>query len=172
MATAMRKTSKRAFRLDAARWFAGVVALTLGACAHANYLPGTTVPDTADNRAILETVERYRDGMLRKDVEGLVLLASDKYFEDGGTPRPEDDYGYEGLKKVLISRLARVRTLRYDIQYRNVNIFGDRAEVYAFLDGSFELVGEGGDAYRRKSDYHRFVLERASGEKWRFVSGM
>lgn len=141
-------------------------------CGHTSYVPGTSVPDSADNRAIVAAVEQYRSRLIEKNVEGLLLLASERYFEDSGTPTAQDDYGYEGLKYVLANRLARLKALRYDIQYRNVEVDGDKAEVEVFLSGAFELIAESGDRYRRVSDYHLFTLERSGKEKWKFISGM
>jgi len=140
-------------------------------CAHQEYFPGTTILRTEQNRKIIETVEQYRRRLLERNIEGLLVLASDKYFEDSGTPRSDDDYGYEGLKQVLTTKLQRVKSLRYDIEYRNIRVSGDTAEVEVFLDGSFELAAESGDRYRRVNDYHRFVLEQEN-DKWRFVRGM
>lgn len=143
-----------------------------GACAHRQVIPGTTVLDNEENRTILNTIEEYKNRLVEKNVEGLLLLASERYFEDSGTPRANDDYGYEGLRHVLATRLSRVRTIRYDIQYRNVKVTGDRAEVEVYLNGSFELVSEMGERYRPIHDVHRFVLERTPNEKWKFLSGM
>jgi hypothetical protein len=141
-------------------------------CAHEDYFPGTTIPRTEQNRKIVETVETYRRRLLERNIEGLLVLASDKYFEDSGTPRSDDDYGYDGLRAVLTAQLKRVKSMRYEIEYRNIKITGDRAEVEVFLDGSFELAAEAGDRYRRVNDHHRFVLERVGDEKWKFLSGM
>jgi hypothetical protein len=151
---------------------AAALAALGGACAHQRLLPGTQVADNVDNRAILATIEVYRMRLLEKNVEGLLNLASSAYFEDAGTPTAEDDYGYDGLKYVLTNRLARLKSLRYDIQYRNVRVKGSRAEVEVFLSGAFEVIAESGDRYRRVSDYHMFELERGDKEKWKFVSGM
>jgi hypothetical protein len=149
---------------------------TVLGCAHGEYLPGTTIPATDTNRDILATIENYRARLVEKNVDGLLLLASDKYFEDSGTPQSNDDYGYAGLANVLTGRLQRVESIRYDIQYKSIRIDGDgRAQVEAFLSGAFELQGEAGDRYRRVNDYHRFVLERSTvggSSKWKFVSGM
>lgn len=151
----------------------GTVAL---ACSHTRYLPGTSIPATETNREIIETIEEYRMRLVEKNVEGLLLLASEKYFEDGGTPQPNDDYGYSGLATILGGRLQRVQSLRYDVQYKNIRVTPEgRAEVEAFLNGAFELQGEAGERYRRVSDFHRFVLERATtggSAKWKFLSGM
>jgi hypothetical protein len=141
-------------------------------CAHRDYFPGTTIVRSDENRKIIETVEKYRQRLLTRNTVGLLALASQKYFEDSGTPRSDDDYGYDGLKKVLDVRLQRVKSLRYEIEYRNIRVTGDQAEVEVFLDGSFELAAaEAGDRYRRVNDYHRFLLEKESDE-WKFLAGM
>jgi pyruvate/2-oxoacid:ferredoxin oxidoreductase alpha subunit len=152
-----------------------LVMLAAGAvsgCAHRDYFPGTTIVRSDENRKIIETVEKYRQRLLTRNTVGLLALASQKYFEDSGTPRSDDDYGYDGLKKVLDVRLQRVKSLRYEIEYRNIRVTGDQAEVEVFLDGSFELAAaEAGDRYRRVNDYHRFLLEKESDE-WKFLAGM
>jgi hypothetical protein len=147
------------------------VAVAALGCAHEEYFPGTTIIRTDENRKIIETVEQYRRRLLERNVEGILALASDKYFEDSGTPRSDDDYGYQGLKHVLMNRLQRVKSLRYEIEYRTIKVAGNRAEIEVFLDGSFELASNSGDRYRRVNDYHRFVLE-AQNERWKFLSGM
>jgi hypothetical protein len=150
-----------------------VAALPVAAsgCAHQEFFAGTTIVRSEQNRKIIETVEQYRERLLARNVEGLLVLASDKYFEDSGTPRSDDDYGYEGLKAVLSNQLKRVKSMRYEIEYRNIKVTGTRAEVEVFLDGSFELGADAGDRYRRVNDYHRFVLEQ-KGDEWKFLSGM
>ena len=144
-------------------------------CAHEEYFVGTTIPRTEQNRKIIETIEQYRQRLLARNIEGLLVLASDKYFEDSGTPRSDDDYGYDGLKQVLANQLKRVKSMRYEIEYRTIKVTGSddakKAEVEVFLDGSFELAAEAGDRYRRVNDYHHFVLEQ-KGEEWKFLSGM
>ncbi len=149
-----------------------LAAAALAACAHRDQIPNTTVLDTQVNREILRTIEEYRTRLLEHNIDGLLVLASQTYFEDSGTPRADDDYGYDGLRQVLTSRLQRLRSLRYDIQYRNVTIKDGVAEVEVFLNGSFELASETGERYRRVNDYHRFKLERNAKDKWKFQSGM
>jgi hypothetical protein len=153
----------------------GLLALGLVAsagCAHEDYFPGTTILRSEQNRKIVETVEEYRKRLLERNVEGLLVLASDKYFEDSGTPRSDDDYGYDGLRSVLQTQLKRVKSMRYEIEYRTIKVTGRRAEVEVFLDGSFELAADAGDRYRRVNDYHRFVLEQVGDDEWKFLSGM
>lgn len=161
------------------RWLKRLPALALaaslalaGGCAHREYFPGTTILRNEENRKIIQTVEEYRQRLMQRNVVGLLALASQKYFEDSGTPRSDDDYGYDGLQKVLQEQLPRVKSLRYDIEYRNIRVSGNQAEVEVFLDGSFEIASnEAGDRYRRVNDYHRFLLER-EGDEWKFTAGM
>jgi len=152
-----------------------VLAVLLGVgagCAHHDYFPGTTIVRNEENRKIIQTVEEYRQRLMQRNVPGLLALASPRYFEDSGTPRSDDDYGYDGLRKVLERQLPRVKSLRYDIEYRNIRVSGTEAEVEVFLDGSFEISApEAGDRYRRVNDYHRFLLDK-EGDQWKFLAGM
>ena len=149
--------------------------LAWAGCALTSVIPGTTLPDTRPNRAILDVLERYRHALEDRDAATLLTLAHPNYYEDSGTPKGDDDYGYDGLKQVLANQLKRVKSMRYEIEYRTINVTGaeptKRAEVEVFLDGSFELAAEAGDRYRRVNDYHHFVLEQ-KGDEWKFLSGM
>ena len=148
------------------------LALAASSCAHQKVLPGTQIADTETNRSLLTAVEQYRRRLIEKNVEGLLVLASPRYFEDAGTPTAEDDYGYDGLKYVLTNRLSRLKSIHYEIQYREVRLRGNRAEVDVYMSGAFELIAESGDRYQRVSDYHRFELEQGENDKWKFISGM
>jgi hypothetical protein len=144
------------------------------ACAHPNFFPGTTILRSDDNKKIIDTVDLYRERLTSRNVDGLIVLASERYREDSGTPRSDDDYGYQGLKDVLRKRLGRLKSIWYEIELRDIHIHEQEADVDVFINGSFELASnapEIGERYRRVTDYHRFVLER-DGEHWKFVSGM
>jgi len=143
-----------------------------GACAHPTFFPGTTILKNEDTEKIVDTIELYRTRLTERNTEGLLALASEKYREDSGTPRSDDDYGYDGLKEVLRHRLTGLRSLWYEIEFRDIRVHDQQADVDVFLNGSFELASQSsGDRYRRVNDYHRFVLER-HGDGWRFLSGM
>src|SRR5262249_17366846 len=89
-------------------------------CATINLIPGTKVPDNKLNRELLDVCERYRHAMEDRDATTLLALAHPNYYEDSGTPKGDDDYGYDGLKEVLMRRMSQLRTLRYNIEYRKV----------------------------------------------------
>jgi hypothetical protein len=134
-------------------------------------IPGTKVPDTDENRAILATVERYRLAVERKDTPALVAMASKNYWEDGGTPTGADDYGYDGLREVLANRFQRAESIRYSMRYMGVTRKGNRAFVDVLIDASYSFTTERGPMRLDKRDQNQIVLER-DGERWLFVSGM
>ena len=149
---------------------AGVVAGSWG-CATVHTIPGTLVEDTKLNRELLVVCEEYRRAMEEKDAGKLLALASHHYFEDSGTPKASDDYGYEGLKQVLVSRLSAVREVRFSIEYRHMAVAGNHAEIDIRYDASYQMATAMGDRWERKQSDKRFVLEKEEG-KWLFTAGM
>ena len=149
----------------------GALVLWAAGCATVNLIPGTKVPDTKANREILDVCERYRHAMEDRDAATLLALAHPNYYEDSGTPGGSDDYGYEGLKEVLQKRLAQVKTLRYNIEYRRVQIQGHHAQVDIRYDASFQLATEMGDRWERKQNDKRIELEN-DGKRWLIIAGM
>ncbi len=145
--------------------------LAWAGCATVNVIPGTKVPDTKANREILDVCEKYRHAMEERDAATLLSLAHPSYYEDSGTPGGNDDYGYEGLKEVLSKRLAALKTLRYNIEYRRVNIEGHHAQVDIRYDASFQLATEMGDRWERKQNDKRLELEN-DGRRWLIIAGM
>lgn len=163
-------------------------------------LPNTDVPDTSENRAIIAFCERYRHAVERRDARSLLAMASREYYEDGGTPTGEDDYGYDGLNRLLTLWADEVREVRYEIRYRRVTASTDhpnRVYVDYTFTGSYTLTrpeglrtpareGSSGLAidpvrgsaehrddevwYRRVAD-NRLELQR-DGDNFKIVAGM
>jgi hypothetical protein len=163
-------------------------------------IPNTDVPDNSQNRDIIAFCERYRRAVETRDARALIALASPRYFEDGGTPAGDDDYGYDGLRRLLELWSDEVKQVRYEIRYRRVEVdpqHPDRVHVDYTYTGSYTLQAHSSapDArerrpslaidpvrgatasredeeawYRRVAD-NRLELER-SGNEWRIVAGM
>lgn len=157
-------------------------ALAAGCAGRSSNIPGTRIANDKINRDVIEAVESYRIAVEKADAEALFLMASDRYFEDSGTPQGADDYGYEGLKDVLVGRFMMARDIRYAMKYVSVRRTcpksdgepepGCRAHVEVMVDASFTVVdARGKDRRTDKRDQNELVLEWADG-KWKFVSGM
>lgn len=158
------------------------VSLALTGCARrSSTIPGTRIADDRVNRDILKTVEEYRIAVEKADVEALFLMASDRYFEDSGTPVGVDDYGYDGLKDVLLGRFRVARDIRYAMKYVSVDRdckdadpvpTGCVARVAVLIDASFTIDdARGQDRRTDKRDQNELVLEW-TGDRWKFLSGL
>jgi hypothetical protein len=141
------------------------------ACATFAVIPGTHVVDTKENREIVDICEKYRRAMEERDAPTLLALAHPNYYEDSGTPKGDDDYGYAGLRDVLQRRLGALRVLRYNIEYRKVEIEGHHAKVDIRYDASFQMATEMGDRWERKQNDKRLELEN-DGKRWLIIAGM
>ena len=157
-----------------------IAALSVAACApRVSYVPGTRIPFSKNNQSVLKAVEEYRLAVERGDADALMLMAHKQYWEDSGTPSGNDDYGYEGLRNVLLSRLQKASDIRYSMRYMAVHqtclkdlANGCRASVDVLIDASFTIADPNGRPRRPdKRDQNQLVLEW-DGNRWLFLSGM
>lgn len=154
--------------------------LAITACAApVKYVPGTKVPYSPNNDSVLKACEEYRLAVERADVDALMLMADRQYWEDSGTPSGGDDYGYDGLRNVLLTRLPKASEIRYSVRYVNVrqSCPGDLqpncyASVDVLIDASFTITDAFGKPSRPdKRDQNQLVL-KWDGHRWLFMSGM
>jgi hypothetical protein len=152
----------------------------IAACAHnRSYVPGTKVPYSPANKSVLDACEEYRLAVERGDADALMLMAHKQYWEDSGTPSGGDDYGYEGLRNVLTTRLQKASDIRYSMRYIAVHQScpdelkpGCKAAVDVLVDASFTVTNAMGQPKRPdKRDQNQLVLEW-DGRRWLFLSGM
>src|SRR3954453_15828201 len=157
-----------------------IAAISLGACAHqVAYVSGTRIPYSSPNKSVLDACEEYRLAVERGDADALILMAHKQYWEDSGTPSGSDDYGIEGLRNVLLTRLQKASDIRYSMRYVNVRQTcpgslhpGCRASVDVLIDASYTITDVLGKPKRPdKRDQNELVLEW-DGHRWLFLSGM
>jgi len=146
-------------------------------------IPGTRVTDNQANRDIIEVIEKYRLAVERRDAAALFMMASKKYFEDGGTTDGKDDYGHDQLRNVLTGRFQHGKDVRYSLRYMNVNRRcprgkkgqgndGCRAYVDVLIDASYTINNAHKRPVRKdKRDQNQLVLQWEN-DSWKFLSGM
>jgi hypothetical protein len=153
---------------------------TASACKDTPTIPGTEIPDTEENREILRVLERYRTAFVRRDAAGVLSTAHPTYYDTAGTDDPEDDIEYRDLGPMLRIRMTQIDSIRFTMDYLEVNVVDDRAVVKVWIDASFRLVpiidAESGDIriegeHSRKQDHAMFELLRDKGT-WRITRGM
>jgi hypothetical protein len=140
-------------------------------CGHQN-IPNTHVEDTAENREIIEFVERYRKAVEDRDIATLLNMTSRFYFDDMGTPAGEDDVDFDSLKVGLERMRKDVMAARYQISYRGLTYTpNERVLVDLLYTGWFKVETPEGPQWKRRLEPHRIVLAREDG-KLLIVSGM
>ncbi|HEY5924260.1 MAG TPA: hypothetical protein VIV11_21430 [Kofleriaceae bacterium] len=163
-------------------------------------VPGTNIKYSDANKSALDRCEEYRTAVERGDADALMLMAHAQYWEDSGTPSGGDDYGYEGLRNVLTTRLTKASDIRYSVRYLAVHQScpdelqnGCKAAVDIMIDASFTVTSAMGQPKRPdKRDQNQLVLQWTCGTpkvaepgapagggasdggpcRWLFISGM
>lgn len=134
-------------------------------------IPNTQVPDTGENREVVNFVEQYRHAVGERDGAALLRLVSHEYFDDNGTPAADDDVDYDGVVDALRRWTDDVLDVRYDIRYRRVTAVPNGYYVdYTFI-GNFKLRTHEGHRWSRRLTDNRIELRRERGEL-RIVSGL
>jgi hypothetical protein len=168
--------------------------VTIAACGgNGSYVAGTKIPYSDANKSVLDACEEYRMAVERADSDALMLMAHPQYWEDSGTPSGGDDYGYEGLRQVLTTRLLQAKDIRYSVRYMAVSQQcqddlqnGCKAAVDVLIDASFTVMSAMGQPRRPdKRDQNQLVLQWTCGTpqaqggakdggpcRWLFLSGM
>lgn len=139
-------------------------------CAHTT-IPNTFVEDTKENRRVLEFVDQYRKAVEAQDLGALLSLASERYFDDMGTPQGDDDIDYNALKEGLVRLRKDVQEVRYQISYRGVTYVGDHALVDILYTGWFKINTPDGTQWKRRLEPHRLVVAEEKN-KYKILSGM
>lgn len=134
-------------------------------------LPGTEVKDTPETRAIATLLETYRQAMERRDPQAVLELAAPAYFDNSGTPEPNDDVDRVGLATRL-DELSKITDLRFQLALRSIEVTAPtaaRADV--FFDQFYRVQTPNGPVARHDTDVHRMTFQK-EGKVWRFTSGL
>jgi hypothetical protein len=169
----------------------------VGCASNGRYVDGTRIPYSEPNKTALAACEEYRMAVETGDADKLMLLAHPQYWEDSGTPSGGDDYGYDGLRNVLTTRLQKASDIRYSVRYVAVQQGckeelqnGCKAAVDILIDASFTVTSATGQPKRPdKRDQGQLLLQWTCGNpkeagarggggggggscRWLFLAGM
>lgn len=137
----------------------------------ANLIPNTDVPNTAENREVVDFAERYRQAIQERNAARLLGLVSDQYFDDNGTLEGDDDMDYQAVQETLARWNEDVRDVRYEVRYRRVTRSQDRVFVDYTYTGSFKLRTPNGDRWSRRLADNRLELIRL-GDGYKVIAGL
>ena len=153
------------------RVLAALLAVSALAACGPRRIPGTEISDTPDTRAVVAVIDQYRQAAERRDADAVLALVSPNYYDDAGTPDPGDDVNYEQLRKRLTEDYAKLASLRMQINVRNVEVDGSRAQAFVYYEEAYRIASKTGEIPRVASDVHRMTFVREP-EGWKFASGL
>jgi hypothetical protein len=156
-----------------------VLPMALAGCKNEPTIPGTEIPDNEDNRQIIAVLERYRTSFVSRDAAAMLATAHPTYQDHAGTDDPSDDTTYTELGGLLRRRLSQLDSIRFTIDYLEIQRIEDRAVVRVWIDASYRfkpLLDSYGETrsqspFARVMDHAEFELVR-EGDNWLIVRGL
>lgn len=150
------------------------MAFTLGAvgCAH-GLIEGTQVPDTEDNRAVLEVLKTYQSAMQDRDPQKVIDLVAADYFEDMGTIDTDDDYGYQHLVEQVIPQSLKVaEEMHLNFEIHAIEVDGDSAYADVRYKARTKLNFSSGTMWESHKDFNRIEFSMGEDGRWVIKAGL
>lgn len=147
------------------------LALLLATACAPKLIPGTAIRDTNENRAVYDVIDEYVRAMNKRDPAAVLALVAPDYFDDAGTPEPEDDIDHERLEKTLPQDMKRLETERLAVTMRDIEVQDGAAFAEIFFDNYYRVETPAGAIPRRDTDVHRIRLKKVAG-RWKIVAGL
>ncbi len=141
------------------------------ACAP-SLIPGTEIRDSDENRQILAVFSAYRAALEARSVDRIMKLVHPSFFDDSGTPDGRDDFDYKGLNAKLATWVEKTRSVRANLQVKQIEVKENLATVKYFYELNYEILGpDGAPAWRHDSDSKETTLRRVDG-RWMIIRGL
>jgi hypothetical protein len=132
---------------------------------------GIELADTPDHRALLRVLESFVQTYEKKDIDGLVSLASKNFFETSGSTDTDDDYNYDGLRDHFTEHFKLVEKIKLEMQLKDVRISENEAIVNYRYVTRYLMKLPSGDKWKLTDDVNRMKLAREENQ-WKILSGM
>lgn len=140
-------------------------------CAH-KMIPGTKVKASKENMAVYEVMQQARLALEERNLEKVISFISPQYFEDLGTPDPNDDFGYAELtQKILPESLKVAKEVHIAFQIYDIVVIGNRATADIRYTSRARLELPVGSQWTSHKDFDRIELVRTDG-KWLIIKGL
>ena len=158
------------------RFFALILLAALGSACTPSLIPGTTVEDSEENRAVLEFLNKYRKAVVDRNVEGVVGLCAPDYFEDAGTAEQTDDYGLAQLREKLGRALGQTKEVQLEIIVQAIERDADKKDapvrvIYRYNQRA-RVDFPAGEKWITVSNVNRLVLRSDAAGGFLIVSGL
>lgn len=126
--------------------------------------------DNEDHRALVQIIESYKHAFENKDVEGLMALASSRFYEDAGTPGTDDDYNYEGLRQHFTEHFKHIKAAQLNLRLKKVEVTGDKAFADYWFTSRYLMELPSGEKWQTTDEINRLDFVRENGS-WKVIAG-
>jgi hypothetical protein len=127
--------------------------------------------DTPDHQALLQIMDKFRQSYENLDIEGLLALVSDKFYEDSGTNDTSDDYNKDGLRTYFIEHFKTIKKCNLEIVLKDVKVTNDKATIDYRYVARYLMALPSGEKWQLTDDVNQMELAREN-KKWLITSGM
>ena len=138
----------------------------------AKRIPGIAIDleDNPDNRALLHVLDSYRSAFEHRDVDALVGMASERFYEDLGTPETTDDYDFAGLKTHFVKHFKQLKTIQLTVSLKNVKVADDKAQIDYRYVTRYLMDLPAGESWKVTDEINRMELVREE-KTWKVLNG-
>lgn len=148
-----------------------LLGVLLAACGP-RYVKDTEIEYSAEKQALANLVERYRKAMASRDASTLKAMISRNYYENASTTsNPRDDYGYEGLVRLLEDLQSKVKEVRYAVSIKAIEVFESTATVDFDYEAQYLYQAGPEERWANRIDHNRLTFRKEDGQ-WRIISGL
>jgi hypothetical protein len=123
-------------------------------------LPGTSIEDNHDNRAVVDFVSQYKDAVEARSAPRVLALVAEDYWEDNGTVDQGDDYGVEKLQSDLEEHFTHAKAIHLKMFVQHV-IVDENTGLWS-VDYRYNqralLTFDAGEKWITHTDVNRIVL--------------
>jgi hypothetical protein len=141
------------------------------ACAP-RFVKNTDIEYTEEKQHIANLVEAYRKALTNRDAGKLRDMVSRNYFENGSTTsNPNDDYGYDGLMRLMEALKTQVKEVRYAIDIKAIEVYKRTATVDYEYEAQYLYAAGSDERWANRIDRNRLTF-RKEGGKWMIIGGL
>ena len=150
-----------------------VLALGLSATACGpRFVKDTEIEYTKPRQTIANLVERYRKALETRNTGELRKMVSRNYYENASTTSdPRDDYGYEGLDRLLEAMKSDVKEVRYSIAIKAIEVYEKTATADFEYEAQFLYAAGADERWANRIDRNRLTF-RKEGDEWLIIGGL
>ncbi len=149
---------------------AALACLVVAACSH-NTIPGTSIPDNPQTRALIDVFGRYKNALEARDPTAILSLVAPTYSDPGDPSRGMPPLDYASLEKKLQTDFAKVTGLKLEATVKDVQIKDDEGHLDYFQVLRYSVATPTGEKWKSESDDARMRFVKVSGE-WKIAAGL